>query len=96
LDFPPKGSTNPQRIHLLQVYKTTGKVPEGLNLPAFPVELDYFLDWSRELIGSEPVKYTEIYHWSLLKNIKLNPWEVDVLSEIDSIFHRVKHERSDR
>lgn len=81
------------RKTLLQVKKTTGNTPPELILPKFPVELDYFLEWSRKLIGSEPIRYTEIYHWAMLTNLHLQPWEVDVLVEIDSIFHKVKNEQ---
>lgn len=82
------------RKHLLQVYKTTGKLPDQLNLPKFPVELEYFIEWSRQLIRAEPISYTEIYHWAMLTNVHPQPWEIDVLVEIDSIFHKVKNEQS--
>ena len=77
----------------MQIAKTIGGTPKELILPKFPIELEYFIDWSRQLIRSEPISYTEIYHWALLTRNDPKPWEIDVLVEIDSIFHRVKHEQ---
>ena len=68
-------------------------MPDELRLPDFPEELEYFIEWSRQLIRAEPITYTEIYHWTVLTNTKLSTWELDVLVEIDSIFHKVKNEQ---
>jgi hypothetical protein len=91
--MPIKGSKTSKREHLRQVAKQTGRTPKELNLPEFPVELGYFVEWSSDLIRSEPLTFTEIKNWSDLTRTFPAPWEVSVLMAVDTIFHKVKNSR---
>lgn len=72
----------------------TGTIPPDLILPEYPEELGYLLEWARSLIRAEPLSYTEIRNWADLTRTLPATWEVEILMQIDSIFHRVKSERN--
>lgn len=58
-----------------------------------PEELKYIWEMFQDLRGTEPLNFTEIQNWSVLKRVELEAREVDLLRSIDLIFWRVLHDR---
>ena len=84
---PPKGSKTPLKEHLLQVYKQTGKLPQMLkDQPVVDAEMTHLLDWYLEVRGPSPLSYTEIRNWCYLVNLKLLPYEVKIIMQLDNIY----------
>jgi hypothetical protein len=93
LDQPLKGSKAARREHLQSVEKQSGKRLPDLDLPDVPKELMYLYQWARTLIRSDSqVTYSEILAWATLTKEMPSPWEVEVLTTIDAIYHKVRHD----
>lgn len=93
LEQPLKGSKASKREHLQSVEKQTGKKLKDLELPHVPQELMYLYQWARSLIRADSqVSYSEILAWATLLKTMPSPWEVDVLTTIDAIYHKVRHD----
>jgi hypothetical protein len=41
---------------------------------------------------SEPLTFTEMYHWAKLTKNELLAWEVDLLRSVDRVYWRVIHD----
>jgi hypothetical protein len=46
--------------------------------------------------GATPLTYTEIYHWTLLRGIKLDAWELDTLLLLDDCFLVIWHKHNSK
>lgn len=57
-----------------------------------PKGTEYLLSWYCELRGGENLTFTEIRNWAELKNISLEPYEVDALKQLDILYHKVSYE----
>jgi hypothetical protein len=87
----------PQREHLLEVERQTGRTPLALEGPDFPELLDHV--WSAFLSlntsrgqgysGPLPLNYQEIESWKRLTGSLLSPWEVKAIMRLDAIYLRV-------
>ncbi|WP_422652308.1 phage tail assembly chaperone [Alcanivorax jadensis] len=74
-----------------QVWKQTGNKPKSLKLEPPPEGLEYLWGWFCQL---GDCTFTEIHHWSALKQIHLLPWEVDVLRRLDQLRAKAWHDRN--
>ena len=75
------------RDTLLQAKKSGAKTPQ-LILPKYPKELKYLADWARVLHRRDnQLTYGEVKAWSELMQIQTNPWEVEALMYLDTIYH---------
>ena len=79
--------------HLLNYWRQSGEMPEQLNYPSVPYELEYVWGWwvslhaTRSIGMSEsPISYTEIQNWSTLLQINVNQFEVRCIIAIDSAY----------
>ena len=88
--------------HLRQVAKSKGRDPEEFLGEHFddsaPTEPPDLLLWHwgvfLELCDARgsgysepsPISFGEIYSWSLLYGVIMNPWEVDLLRELDKVW----------
>ena len=89
------------REHLEQVWKSTGRKPEGLDPPPFPDVVNHVWAWFIELhnarpqtgMGVSPITYSEISAWSSLTGVIPNPWEVGVIKSIDRVFITVNSKK---
>lgn len=84
----PDGST--LREHLLAAARSTGQVDERLNLRCPPEGRSLVQVWS-ELAASRPsglglsgIPPSEIVAWQKLHRVRLSPWEVQTLHEMDA------------
>lgn len=57
-----------------------------------PEGTDYLLSWYCELRGGEYLTFTEIRNWAELKDISLEPYEVDALKQLDILYNKVTYE----
>lgn len=90
---PPKGSKASLKSQLMQVYKTTGKMPKQLaEQTERPEELDYILNWYSSLRTDVQLTFTEIKSWCDLSGVKLIGWELDLLKALDRIYWSSKHD----
>ena len=86
-----------ERAHLEQVWKSTGKKPDKLDLPYFPSLLKYI--WDSFLIlsqgrqagmsGPQPLTYTDIKSWVELTGYEVTPFELEVIKKLDSTYIKV-------
>lgn len=73
--------------------KGNPEILASLQGPACPEELEYLLQWARELHGRSgvslagfvPLTYETIDAWSRLKQVPVTPAEVDALLLIDAV-----------
>lgn len=89
--------------HLVSHWKQSGELPEQLDVPALPFELEYIWDWWLALNESRNVgmdinhiSYTEIMTWSTLLKITLTPFEVRCIMALDSVYINVRREQHAR
>ena len=69
-------------------------------LPTLPEVLEYLWEYYNQLSvtrqnfgwGPTALTYQEIAAWSKLRNVKLDPWELDALLMVDSVFLTVSAE----
>jgi len=93
----PDNEGIPEREHLKQVEKQTGKTPLQLIAPEFPMEIEhvwaYFLELSSTrpigYSGPLPITYQEIAAWKELTDTPLSPWEVEAIKRLDRIYVKV-------
>ena len=78
------------RAQLLQIEKSTGKRPEGLDGPDMPTEAEHVWRWFLDLhasrasgMGPTALQYLEIKAWSDLTRTEIRPWEARALKRID-------------
>lgn len=57
-----------------------------------PEGTKYLLDWYLDLRGGEYLTFTEIKNWADLKQISLEPYEVDALKQLDILYQRISYE----
>lgn len=83
------------REHLQSVYRQTGVLPAELeNAVEVPATLEYLWNWFLELhrargsngYGPDSLSYTEILAWSTLTGRIIEPWEVQILKDIDTSY----------
>ena len=88
-------------MHLNQIWKSTGKMPDELEPPFFPTIIVHVWDWYKELhnvrpntgMGNAPVQYSEIYAWAALTRVQPTPWEVQLIARLDAEFLIVTAEK---
>lgn len=96
LAIPDKDGV-PEREHLRQVERQTGRVPLPLISPEFPLEIQYLWSLFLELSGTRsqghsgplPISYQEILAWRELTGNEISPWEIEVIKRIDKIYVKV-------
>jgi hypothetical protein len=74
----------------MAAWRASGRQPEELNLPDVPgIALGVYQAW-RNLSESRPsgfgkaqVSYGEIDAWQRVNNVRLTPWELETLIEMD-------------
>jgi hypothetical protein len=96
LAIPDKDGV-PEREHLRQVEKQTGRTPLALISPEFPVELEYLWDYFLELSATRPqgysgplsITYQEIAAWKDLTGKIVTPMDVEVIKRLDQTYLRV-------
>jgi len=79
---------------LEQFKESSGREPDGLIPPDVPYGFMYIWDWFTELnngrqnsgFGPMPISYLEIHSWSELTKSYINPWEIEVIKEMDSAY----------
>lgn len=81
------------REHLEVIERTSGQTPEQLAPQPFPHELSHIWEWfqvmssMRQNAGFGVSRLSsEIVDWQKLEGIRLNPYELEVIRRIDSIF----------
>lgn len=79
-----------RRAYLEQAERSTKKRSTELDLPEYPHELSYLVDWYMQLdkqrsssMGVSPLSWLEIEAWSRLLLVPIRAWEVKALVEID-------------
>ena len=88
-----------KKEHLLQVQRSTGKIPSELDFEPLPEYLYYLwevfisLSSSRQvgMNGSLSLTFQEISSWSYLNGIELTPKEVEVIKKLDTIYMKVSN-----
>lgn len=80
-------------VHLTNYWRQSGVLPDQLNIPPIPVELEYVWEWwlklhSTRSVGMEEchITYTEIMNWSSLLKINIDPFEVRCIMALDSAY----------
>ncbi|RFP19193.1 hypothetical protein D0T23_05290 [Duganella sp. BJB475] len=81
------------REHLEAHERATGETPPDLLPAPFPHEIGHLWDWFRQIsrmrqnngMGVSPLS-TEILTWQSLSHIELNPYELDVIWSLDSMY----------
>jgi len=66
-------------------------MPPELEAPPLPLEYSHVVDWFEDLdgvrnytmAGAQPISYTEIAAWALLKEVDPTPDEVQLLRMLD-------------
>jgi len=86
LDAPVKGSKSTLRQNLLQAKKSGAKTPQ-LQLPKYPKAFRHLVEWAKDLQGKDPLTFSEIKAWADLMHLQLNPWEVEIIMRLDTIYH---------
>lgn len=90
-----EGDGKPLRVHLQQLARNTGRVDERLLLqvPAAVEQLwELFMSWAvhrRSGMGLHPLTFTDAEAWCRLYGVRLTPWELDTLFELDAATLRV-------
>lgn len=81
--------------HLMSGWRQTGKMPERLDVPPIPYELEYIWDWWQELDKIRPsgmelqrIDHLMIESWSRLEKIGVVPFEVRCIMALDSAYVR--------
>jgi hypothetical protein len=54
--------------------------------PALDKDVEYLLDWYFEIRGDTTLTFTEINSWASLMNIKLLPYEVQIIIKLDRLY----------
>ena len=87
------GSKITKREELKQIIKTYKKLNKDctelekeLNVKPAPKETLYLLNWFAELKRDEILTFTEIQNWANLYRRKLEPFEVEILLNLDNIY----------
>lgn len=57
--------------------------------PACPPGLRYLWSWFHELHTGQKLTHTEVYSWTQLKGIKLDPFELNILFMLERILIEV-------
>jgi hypothetical protein len=90
------------RTHLQRLARNTGRVDERLlvEVPR-PVEQlwDLFMSWAvqrRSGMSLHPLTFTDIEAWCRLYGVRLTPWELDTLLELDAATLRIAAENQRR
>ena len=90
----------PERDHLEQVYKQTGRMPKGLEEPVkFPILLSHVwsaflrLNSSRSIGFSGPnaITYLDIKAFMEVTDTPLSAKDVDAIKELDNTYMRVQY-----
>lgn len=79
--------------HLLQAERATGKWQEALHPEPPPEVLAHVWDWFLELHLARvdgPITYPDIAEWSRLTGRAVEPWEVDLLKQMDGLYLRMR------
>ena len=88
----PQGSLRDQ---LNSVYRQTGVLPiELVEEPQIPECLDYVWQWFIELnrtrssngFSMNPISYSEIDSWARVTGTPINPFEVQLIKDLDTLF----------
>ena len=94
-----------EREHLEQIAKSSGRRPEGLDGPPFPVEAEGVWDTFLTLhhkrtyygtgMGSapNPIQPEMILAWCNLHSVRLSCWELEVIEALDAVWMKVMSER---
>lgn len=89
--------------HLVSYWKQSGVMPDQLNIPPIPYELEYIWDWwialhsTRQMgMAANPVTYQEVLSWSTLLKINVIPFEVRCIMALDSAYLRCRAEQQAR
>lgn len=83
------------REHLHRLARNTGRVDARLlvEVPAPARQLwGVFMAWSahrRSGLGLHPLTYVDVEAWSRLYGVRLTPWELDTLFELDAAALRI-------
>jgi len=95
----PDKSGISKREHLEQVERQTGKSPEELIGPQFPMSVSYI--WSAFLAlnsartvgfsGPNPLTYTEIQAWLTLTNQHLSSRDIEAIKKLDIVYLGIQH-----
>lgn len=81
----------PLRDHLLQVYKVTGHIPDGLVGPVFPDRYAHIWEMFLSLHsgrsygagGPNPLSWSDMKAWDDLHDAGLKSWEVRAIKALD-------------
>lgn len=76
----------------MQARKGDKRAREALRGPKFPVAVEYLRRWAYELHGrsgftmdgAAPLSYETITHWAKWTRRHPEPWEIDVLLDLDA------------
>jgi hypothetical protein len=92
--LPQKGSEFPEKVHLLKVYKQTGKLPKKLaEQPECPDELKYIWDWFLGIIRGGEFTWANVQAWANLHAFRLTAWESSLLSKLHGIYCEINGRR---
>lgn len=81
------------REHLEVIERVSGKTPDDLIPLPCPCEIEYLLEWFRELCRMRqsngmcisPLS-SELLTWQSLSGINLTPFEQDVIHQLDDVY----------
>lgn len=86
--------------HLISYWKQSGVLPEQLDYPPIPVEIQHIWGWWVELDSTRAVgmdlshiSYTEIVNWSNLLKIGITRFEVQCIMALDSAYLRIRQKQ---
>lgn len=85
MDYPRKDGTA-LREHLLQVFHQTGRWDDRLDMVQVPVEGEHLWKWYWEIRRDQAISLAEIEAFCRLNSLRLSPWEVGTLREMDAEF----------
>lgn len=81
-----KGGKHTKREH----YESAGIPRDQWGLPDLPEAMYYLWDWFIKLhnqrqsgMGENPISWTEIDSFCRLMRVRLDPWEVEVILQLD-------------
>ena len=95
----------PERAHLEQIAKSSGRRPAALDGPEFPSDAEdiweVFLSLHnrRTHYGSDfgaspnPLQYEAILAWCNLYSVRLSCWELETIEALDAVWMQVMGER---
>jgi hypothetical protein len=77
--------------HLIAIQQQSGSVPPELEIPPAPVGSELILETFYQLHGARPaggfgisaIPVSEIIAWQQAMNVRLTPWEIETILEID-------------